>query len=79
MSVGYAFGTEEWGSYTSGCPATHTAVPRAFELEAPPRALNELMTRHPKATARGWSRVTNTSDTAIGTLAAAFEHPPKNP
>lgn len=79
MSVAYAFGTEEWGSYTSGCPATHTAVPRAFELEAPPRALNELMTRHPKATARGWSRVTNTSDTAIGTLAAAFEHPPKNP
>jgi hypothetical protein len=75
MPVAYAFGSEEWGSYTSGCPATQTTVTLPFDLEAPPRALSELMTRRPKATAGGWSRLTNTSDAAIGSVDAAFKAP----
>jgi hypothetical protein len=75
MSVAYAFGSEEWGSYTSGCPATHTTATAPFDLEAPPRALSELMARRPKATAGGWSRLTSTSDAAIGSVDAAFKAP----
>lgn len=79
LSVAYAFGSEEWGSYTSGCPATHAPVTSAFELEAPPRASSALLARHPKATVGGWSRLTNASDAAIGIVDAAFAHPPDEP
>lgn len=79
LSVAYAFGTEAWGSYTSGCPETQAAVSDLFSIEAPPRALGDLLALHPQATAGGWSRLTNTSDDFIATVSAAFERPAPEP
>jgi hypothetical protein len=75
LSVAYAAGTEEWGSYSSGCPATLAPVNEAVALEPPPRALDELMKLYPKATVGGWSHLTSTSETAIDTIDGAFERP----
>jgi hypothetical protein len=77
ITVAYAFGTGEWGSYSSACPPTMTPVTKALKLEPPPRSISTVSARFPKATIGGWSTLAaaSASPEDIAALERAFRTP----